>query len=180
MELENELQEALARSKALNAQITQEYKERITEGKLTRDENPVSHFCAYFLPYNPATKEVLFGHHKKAGKWLSPGGHVDKDESLFETLNREIEEELGVKSFFKERPIPSLLTITPIDRDPRQCRKHFDVWHFMETDGKDFNVDMSEYHKVKWLSIPEARRITTDAANQTALDFLYLHESARN
>lgn len=101
MELENELQEALAQSKALNAQVAQEYKERITEGKLT-----------------------------------------------------------------------NLLTITPIDRDPRKCRKHFDVWHLMKTDGKDFNVDMSEYHEIEWLSILKARQITTDAANQAALDFL--------
>lgn len=172
MELENELQEALARSKALNAQVAQEYKERITEGKLTKDENPISHFCAYFLPYNPITKQVLFGHHKKSGKWLSPGGHADRGESLLETLNREIHEELGVRTFFEKRPDPFLLTITPIDRDPRKCKKHFDIWHLMKTNGKDFNIDMSEYHEIKWLSIPEARQITTDAANQAALDLL--------
>ena len=170
MGLENELQEALASSKALNTQVAQEYKERIAKGKLTKDEDPVSHFCAYFLPYNPITKQVLFGHHKKAGKWLSPGGHVDKGESLLETLNREIHKELGVRSFFEKRPDPFLLTITPIDRDQRQCKKHFDAWHLMKTDGKDFHIDMSEYHEIKWLSIPEAKQITTDPANQAALD----------
>jgi len=172
MGLENELQEALVRSKALNTQVAREYEERITKGKLTKDENPVSHFCAYFLPYNPTTKQVLFGDHKKSGKWLSPGGHIDRGESLLETLNREIHEELGVGSFFEKRPMPFLLTITPIDRDPRKCRMHFDVWHLMETDGKDFNIDMTEYHEVKWLPISHAKETTTDAANQAALDFL--------
>ena len=172
MELKEELQEALDQSRALSAEVAQEYEERIAEGKLTRDEDPASHFCAYFLPFNLTTKQVLFGHHKKSGKWLSPGGHVDKGESLLETLNREIQEELGVKSFFGKRPDPFLLTITPIDRDPRKCRRHFDVWHLMETDGKDFNIDMTEYHEVRWLPISEAKKITTDAANQAALDFL--------
>ncbi len=172
MELKNELQEALDHFKALNAEVAQKYKERIAEGKLTKDENPASHFCAYFLPYNPTTKQVLFGHHKKSGKWLSPGGHIDRGESLLETLNREIQEELGVKNFFEKRPTPFLLTITPIDRDPRGCRKHFDVWHLMETDGKNFNIDMTEYHELRLIPIPEAKKITTDAANQAALDFL--------
>ncbi|HHT9116063.1 MAG TPA: NUDIX hydrolase [Candidatus Wunengus californicus] len=172
MSLENEIQQALDQSKGLNEDVSREYKERITKGKLTKDEDPISNFCAYFLPYNSTTQQVLFGHHKKSGKWLSPGGHTDKDESLLETLNREIEEELGVKSFFTERPAPFLLTITPIDRDPRKCREHFDVWHLMETDGKDFNIDMAEYREVRWLPISEAKEITTDAANQAALDFL--------
>jgi len=172
MTLEEELQEALKQSKALTIEVAKEYRERIAKGNLTKDEDPVSHFCAYFLPYNPATKQVLFGHHKKSGKWLSPGGHIDKGESLLETLNREIEEELGVNNFFEQKPGPFLLTITPIDRDPRQCREHFDVWHLMKTDGKNFNIDMSEYHEVRWLPISEAKKITTDAANQAALDLL--------
>ena len=71
MSLENELHEALGQSKVLNAEVAQKYKERIGRGKFTKDEDPVSHFCAYFLPYDPTTKQVLFGHHKKAGKWLS-------------------------------------------------------------------------------------------------------------
>ena len=152
-----------------NQQVRKEYEERIAKGGLTRDENPVSHFCAYFLPFNPESKKVLLGHHKKSGLWLSPGGHFNKEESFLEALNREIEEELGVKKFFKEKPEPFLLTVTNIKRDTRACKKHFDVWFLMETDGNDFNVDMDEYHGVKWLTIPKALELTTDEANRSAL-----------
>lgn len=176
MELSKELYDALSKSKALNAEVAKKHTERIAEGNLTMDEDPVSHFCAYFLPYNPATKQVLFGHHKKSGEWLSPGGHIDKGESLLETLNREIHEELGVEKFFKVKPDPFLLTTTLIERDPRQCKKHFDVWHLMETDGSNFNVDMAEYHEVRWISIPEAKKLATDAANRAALNFLEKQE----
>ena len=71
-----------------NQQIADYWLERLEKGELTRDDGNVSHFCCYFLPYNPATKQVFIVHHKKSGLWLSPGGHIDQGESLMQTLNR--------------------------------------------------------------------------------------------
>src|SRR5665213_1066199 len=115
------------------------YLKRLEEGAFTRDENPKTHFCAYFLPYNEKSRKVFMIHHKKSGLWLSPGGHIDKGEGLLETLNREINEELGVKSFFKELPPPFLLTITPIENTTQPCKTHFDIWYLVKTDGSKFN-----------------------------------------
>ena len=62
----------------LNAQVNSEVKERyvsrLENGNLTRKEDDVSHFCAYFLPYDTKTKKVFIVAHKKSGLWLSPGG----------------------------------------------------------------------------------------------------------
>ena len=33
--------------------------ERCNAGSLTRDENPESHFCVYFLPYRLRTREIF-------------------------------------------------------------------------------------------------------------------------
>ena len=148
------------------------YKQRITEGSPTRDENPQSHFCAYFLPYNSQNKKVFIIHHKKSGLWLSPGGHVDKGETLLQALNREIHEELGVEDFFKEEQKPFLLTITPIENRVQPCKSHYDVWYLVPTDGNDFNVDPAEFHDMKWLTIEDARKIVTDKANIEALDII--------
>lgn len=172
MKLEKELLAILDQFSRLEPKVIEGYRERIEQGHLTKDEDPVSHFCAYFLPFNANTKEVMLGNHIKSGKWLSPGGHIDKSESLLKTLNREIDEELGVKDFFQTRPDPFLITVTNISSDPRQCKKHFDIWHLMKTDGSDFKIDMTEYHEIKWLTIPEAKKITTDLANQLALSYI--------
>lgn len=48
-----------------------------------------------------------------------PGGHIDANETLLTTLNREIKEELGVSNFYAERPKPFLLSITEIEHDTR-------------------------------------------------------------
>lgn len=42
------------------------FQKRLNQGKLTRDENPETHFCVYFLPYNPQNKKVFLVHHKKS------------------------------------------------------------------------------------------------------------------
>lgn len=151
-------------------QIAQYWLERLEKGGLTRDDGNVSHFCCYFLPYNPMTKQVFIVHHKKSGLWLFPGGHIDKGESLMQTLNREIEEELGMKGKIKGEIKPFLLTITPINRPSHpQCREHMDIWYRFSTDGSEFNVDPTEFITTRWATIEEARQVMTDPPNLEAL-----------
>lgn len=142
---------------------------RLNEGLLTRDENPKTHFCVYFLPYNPKNKKVFVIHHKKSGLWLSPGGHINKDETLLQALNREIGEELGIDNFFKRAPSPFLLTTTPIDNNTQPCKMHYDIWYLINTDGNTFNVDPAEFLDVKWLMVKDAKNIVKDPANLKAL-----------
>ena len=170
MNLQSEIEAALDR--CVSAIDRVEYQARLIEGALARDENIHSHCCAYFVPYNPATKQILLGDHKKSGLWLMPGGHIDANETLLTTLNREIEEELGVSNFYTQRPEPFLLSITNIVTDVRPCQKHFDVWHVMETDGEGLEIDYTEYNEVRWVTIKEARALVTDPANLMALDRL--------
>ena len=155
-------------------EIAKLYLKRLEEGDgLTRDEGAVSHFCAYFLPYNPKTKQVFIVHHKKSGLWLSPGGHVDKGELLLAALNREINEELGVAHFFPELPRPFLITITPINNPVQpSCKEHLDIWFLLETNGSNFNVDPSEFNTSKWMNLAEAKNIITDEANLKAIDII--------
>lgn len=145
---------------------------RLEEGAFTRDENQQTHFCAYFLPYNAGSKKVFIVHHKKSGLWLSPGGHINKGEGLLEALNREIDEELGVKQFFKEMPSPFLLTITPIENRVQSCKTHFDIWYLLNTDGANFNVNPGEFYDTNWLTIDEAGKIVTDPPNRKALEIV--------
>jgi 8-oxo-dGTP pyrophosphatase MutT (NUDIX family) len=157
-------------------EVHKRYLERLEEGDdFTRDDGDPSHFCVYFLPFNPKTKQVFIVDHKKAGLWLSPGGHIDKGEMLLDALNREIKEELGVANFFADLPKPFLISITPINNPAQPCKEHLDIWFLLETDGHNFNVDPSEFHSAKWMGLEEARKIITDPANIKAITLLNNH-----
>ncbi len=150
--------------------VSNRFLKRLEEGNYTRDENPQSHYCVYFLPYNPETKRVFIIHHKKAGLWLFPGGHIDKGETLTQTLKREIQEELGVVDKVKEEIQPFLLTIILIENPNIPCKEHLDIWYRIPASENEFNIDPREFHATRWTTIEEARGIITDKPNLDALD----------
>lgn len=153
-------------------ETVQKFIERIKEGKLTKNENALSHFCVYFLPLNKDTQEVLIGHHKKSNLWLSPGGHIDPGELLEDTVVREIKEELGVVATKDQIEGPFFFWVTEINNPPQVCRQHFDIWFLYKTDGKNFSVDPREFSETKWLSIVDARKIINDKSNLNALEII--------
>ncbi len=148
----------------------QRFLKRIEQGALTRDENPLSHFCVYFLPVHRDKKEIFIVYHKKSGLWLSPGGHLDQGETPIQAVNREITEELGVPAFFQEAPQPFLFTIVDIIDQKHTCKTHHDLWYRMPTDGTDFHIDPTEFHETRWITIPAARELVTDPSNLHAFD----------
>ena len=172
MDLYQDIVKILERGICDSEETYREFQQRLEEGNLVRDENSSTHFGTFFLPFNFKTKELFLVHHKKAGLWIAPGGHVDRGEVLWKTLNREIWEEVGVKDYFQKSPNPFLLTITRINNSARPCKIHYDVWYLMATDGSNFNVDLEEFFDTKWLSLEEARKIVTAPTNITALNFL--------
>lgn len=87
---------------------------------------------------------------------------MDEGESLLQTLNREIREELGITSTFTEFPQPFFFSITPIENPGQSCKLHYDLWVLIETDGVDFKPDTGEFHSTKWMDIVEAIQFVPD------------------
>ena len=166
--LTDEIKEVCASSESTPS-VRRRFLDRLEEGALTRDENPISHYCVYFLPYNEKEKTVFIVHHKKSGLWLAPGGHIDKGENLLHALVREIGEELGFQ-YMSHDAKPFMLTITEIPDTPKYaCRTHYDSWYGIPTDGSEFNVNPEEFHETRWLTVPEARKLVTDPVNLEAI-----------
>lgn len=102
---------------------------------LSRDE-PTAHFTASALVLDPARQRTYLVHHRKLGRWLQPGGHVEPDDrTLLETALREADEETAL-------PVAPLVP-KPVDvdihefpaRDGRSAHLHLDVRFLLVADG---------------------------------------------
>ena len=60
-----------------------------------RPATPPRHLVSYVVPVTP--EDDLLVDHVKAGLWLPPGGHVDRDEHPADAARREAREELCVE-----------------------------------------------------------------------------------
>lgn len=161
----------------VDSDISAAYRVRLKEGLLTRDENPRSHVCVYFIPVDVASRQVFIGHHKKSGLWLFNGGHVDPaDESLKVAILREMDEEWG----FQKTPddSPFLVTITEITSNPagRLCQWHFDISYKVPMDKSEVVFDpeklATEFYECHWMAIAEAQKLAKDPTTVQALTVL--------
>lgn len=55
------------------------------------------HFCVSVYVYNPEIDKFLLIKHRKTGKWLQPGGHIEANEDPEEAALRETFEETGIR-----------------------------------------------------------------------------------
>jgi 8-oxo-dGTP pyrophosphatase MutT (NUDIX family) len=171
-ELENILENNFPKN-----ELALKFLERVREGKITRDENPKSHICAYFAAYDPRAKQVFIGHHKKSGFWLFNGGHIDEGETITETLAREINEEWGLNvNDFEIKP-PAFLTLTEIYNPTKQpCNWHYDIWSFIAVDKNSFHPIeeklLKEFHEAGWKNLTEARELIKEKNTLLAIDFV--------
>lgn len=179
MKLEEDIRAIISEGN-FDEEMSQRFLDRLEEGKLIRDENPTSHFCVFFIPFDPAARKVFFGHHKKSGLWLFNGGHIDANETSNETVEREMMEEWGIR--FPFNPKPHLMYVTKIVSNPvgRPCAWHFDV-HFhvpMSSSTNPFDPAKLaiEYYESRWMTLDEARKVAVDPSMLRTINALEMLE----
>lgn len=96
-----------------------------------RDHFVPGHFTASAFILSPAGDALLLIHHRKLGRWLQPGGHVEPDDGdLLSAARRECAEEVGLHGL----PLDPLFQ-GPFDLDVHEipasgdspAHEHFDV-----------------------------------------------------
>ncbi len=152
--------------------------ERIEQGALTQDENKESHFCIYFAAFDPVAQEFFLGHHKKADKWLFNGCHINRNETIEEALDREIDEEWGLDRNKLQIINPPLFTTKKIAPKPPKffCKFHYDIWCFVEVNKNSFEPNQenlaTEFYETGWLNYSQALEKVTEPDILQGIEFI--------
>jgi 8-oxo-dGTP pyrophosphatase MutT (NUDIX family) len=127
-------------------------------------DQPVHVTCSALIVH-PSTERVLLRWHERQQSWLQVGGHADpgEDDPIAIAI-REGVEETGLTDLVPW-PGASLLHVAVVavpgnDREP--AHRHADLRFSLATARPDAAVPESARAPLRWLSVPEARRLTAE------------------
>ncbi|MCK5944353.1 MAG: NUDIX hydrolase [Planctomycetes bacterium] len=110
---------------------------------------------------SPDGEQVLLTHHKKLGKWLQLGGHVDGEAHVERACLREAQEESGMQRFTfvpwaGADLVPLDLDVHPIPaRASEPEHLHWDVRFLLQAEPSQQLVISAESNRLEW--VPAAR-----------------------
>lgn len=127
-------------------------------------------FTASAFIVHPSKPLICLHHHKKHNSWMQPGGHVELDEDPLSALERELEEEVGLKSGeyeyiertdqprahkYKYIPLPLTINVHPITDE----HKHIDHVFLVRSRKVELSPQEGESQSVKWFSQNEIKAL---------------------
>jgi 8-oxo-dGTP pyrophosphatase MutT (NUDIX family) len=127
--------EALLREHSAADAVERRHRDRMlsllqaTADPFSRSSFSPGHFTASGFVLSADAGALLLIHHKKLGRWLQPGGHIEpEDASVIEAARRELREEVGLERLSLARPAVFDLdvhAIPALGHEP--AHEHFDV-----------------------------------------------------
>jgi 8-oxo-dGTP pyrophosphatase MutT (NUDIX family) len=112
-------------------------------------------------------QRCLLTHHRKLGRWLQLGGHVDGEERIELAALREAREESGIVQFelvrWREALVPLDLDVHPIPaRGNEPGHWHWDVRFLLRAAADEPLVQSSESNDLRWFGMGELAAVTDE------------------
>lgn len=109
---------------------------------------------------------VLLHHHRRLGRWLQFGGHVDRaDPNALAAARRELEEESGLVGAVSLGDAIFDLDVHPIPaRPPEPAHLHFDVRFLFQADPAEAVAVSAESHALRWVALDEVSHLTPECS----------------
>ena len=124
------------------------------------------HFTASALVVHPPSARVLLRWHQRQQAWLQVGGHGDPGETDPVAIAlREGHEETGLADLVPW-PDAALLQVAIVDvpaRGDEPDHQHADLRFILATGEPDTARPESPDAPLRWLTVPEARQVSTEA-----------------
>ncbi|MEA2690050.1 MAG: hypothetical protein QOD51_2657 [Candidatus Eremiobacteraeota bacterium] len=114
----------------------------------------IGHVTASAWIVDPSRTRALLTHHRKLGKWLQLGGHVDGDTDVRRAALREAREESGLRSLrFVCGGIYDVDVHAIPARPGEPAHDHYDVRFALEADPAEPLVVNEESNELAWVPI---------------------------
>ncbi|MBM3973392.1 MAG: NUDIX hydrolase [Planctomycetes bacterium] len=128
---------------------------------------PPGHVTASAWIIDAAGGRALLTHHRKLGRWLQLGGHVDGEEHVERAALREAQEESGMQRFVLRRWTD---TLVPLDLDvhviPARGSEpehlHWDVRFWLQAEPGQELLISEESNDLRWFTPDELRAATQE------------------
>jgi 8-oxo-dGTP pyrophosphatase MutT (NUDIX family) len=133
------------------------------------------HVTASALITHPETARVLLRWHQRQQAWLQVGGHGDPGEiDPLAIARREGTEETGLTDLvpWPDAQLRHLAIVSVPEGRGEPAHEHADLRFFMATSAPDAIRPENEHAPLRWLSVPEARALITEANLLQTLDRL--------
>ena len=125
--------------------------------------NGGGHITASAWIVDPPRAHVVLLDHRKLGRWLQLGGHVDGDVDVRRAALREAREESGLRSL---RVLGETLYDVDVHRIPARGREvehdHYDLRFAFEADPWEPLLRNDEAHDLRWIALIDIERYAID------------------
>ena len=135
-----------------------------------RDAFVPGHVTASCFIVDPAGGRLLLHHHRRLGRWLQMGGHVEPDEAPRDAARREGEEESGLGDLRLAGAIVDLdVHAIPAGRgEPDHL--HFDVRYVASTARPEaIRIVPAESNDLAWFALRDAEPRMNEAASSRVI-----------
>ncbi|HHT20746.1 MAG TPA: NUDIX hydrolase [Tissierellia bacterium] len=148
------------------AAVVTEFEQFLIENDQPMDRHHLpGHITACVWIRSHDRTKVLLLDHKKLGKWIQLGGHIEPGESPLLAAWREAREESGLKSLRLVSPEIFDLAIHDFPAiGDFPAHQHFDIRYLFEADGDEVPLSSPESHAVHWIDRSELGRYTDEAS----------------
>jgi len=121
------------------------------------------HFCVSVYVYDDKNDKMLLVKHKKMGKWVQPGGHIEANESPEEAAIRETFEETGLKVELigerKPRDIDFIIPLAIQNNKVKDDHYHMDFVYVAKVVGNNELVkNEEETDGIAWFSLEDVKK----------------------